>query len=70
MFDPWFSNAGVLGSDGPVASLRVQAVEVKAASASEAKATHFVVVRDMVFPFGIRVGVQGSHNLQEAQASV
>jgi hypothetical protein len=51
LFEPWFSNEGVTGSDGPVASLRVQAAEVSEARVSEAIASHFVVVRDMGFPF-------------------
>ncbi len=56
MFEPWFSKAGVIGSDGPVASLRVQAAEVRVARDSEAIASHFVVVRDMGFPFSWRLG--------------
>ena len=47
---------GVVCSDGPVASLRVQAAEVSVARVSEAITIHFVVERDMVFPFSWRLG--------------
>ena len=56
MFAPCVSNAGVVDSDGPVASLRVQAAEVRVARVSEAIASHLVVERDMVFPFSWRLG--------------
>ena len=58
MFEPWFSKAGVVGSEGPVASLRVQAAEVSVARVSEAIAIHFVAEWNMVFPFSWRSGVK------------
>ena len=63
MFDPWFSNAGVTGSDGPVASLRVQAAEVRVASVREPIASHLVVERDMGTPFQLASGGNGDVNL-------
>jgi hypothetical protein len=48
----------VVDSDGPVASLRVQAADVKVARVSEAIASHLVVERDMVFPFQLASGVK------------
>ena len=56
MFEPWFSKAGAVGSEGPVASLRVHAAEVSVARVREAIAIHFVMERDMVFPFSWRLG--------------
>jgi hypothetical protein len=44
----------------------VQAAEVKVASVREARANHFIVVRDMIFPFGERVGMGDSANLRKA----
>ena len=64
MFAPWVSNAGVVDSDGPVASLRVQAAEVSVARVNEAIASHFVVV-DIGFPFSWRQG-EGDVNLLRA----
>ena len=69
MFEPWFSKAGVTWSDGPVASLRVQAAEVSAASVSEARTNHLVVERDMAFPFSGRVWVGATANLRGAGSS-
>ena len=69
MFAPWASNEGAGVSYGPVASLRVQAAEVRAARVSEARANHFVAVRVMFFPFSGQVGMGGSANLRKgAQA--
>ena len=56
MCPPRVSNAGVVGSEGPVASLRVQAAEVRVARVRDAIASHFVVDRGMVFPFNWRLG--------------
>jgi hypothetical protein len=47
LFAPCASNDGAVWSDGPVASFRVQAVEVRAASVREPKTIHLVVGRDM-----------------------
>jgi len=53
-----------------VASLRVQAVVVKPASASDASTSHLVVVRDMAKPFHLMVRCGGSANLPSAAQSV
>jgi hypothetical protein len=45
LFDPWFSNDGAACSDGPVASVRVQAADVRVATARDAITSHFVVER-------------------------
>ena len=58
MFEPWFSKAGAVGSEGPVASLRVHAAEVSVARVREAIAIHFVAEWNMVFPFSWRSGAR------------
>ena len=58
MFEPWFSKTGVVGSDGPVASLRVQAADVRVARVSDAIASHLVVERDMGIPFQLASGAK------------
>jgi hypothetical protein len=45
LFDPWVSKDGACWSDGPVASVRVQAAEERVATARDAITSHFVVVR-------------------------
>jgi hypothetical protein len=47
LVDPCPSNDGAGLSDGPVASFRVQAVETRAASASDAKTILLAEERDM-----------------------
>jgi hypothetical protein len=47
LFDPCISKDGAGWSDGPVASVRVQAAEVRVAAASDAITSHFVVERGM-----------------------
>jgi hypothetical protein len=45
LFPPWASNDGV--TEGPVASLRVHAVERTGTSVRKARAIHLAVRRDM-----------------------
>jgi len=42
LFDPWVSKEGACCSEGPVASVRVQAAEVRVAAASDTITSHFV----------------------------
>jgi len=70
LFDPWPSKEGAGWSDGPVASPRVHAVEVRAARVRDATTSHFAVERGMVNPFQLTCGVRASANLQGAIRSV
>jgi hypothetical protein len=53
-----------------VASLRVQAVVVNPASASDPSTSHLVVIRDMAKPFHLMVRCGGGANLPSATRSV
>ena len=70
MFEPWFSNAGAAWSDGPVASMRVQALDVIPAMVRAASRIHLVVERDMATPFHWLLGMGDRPNLGHQFAPV